>query len=503
MLKRAVCLLCCVALTLLAPWDALAASSFRLAGFDGDDSNHTWADNAFFTRMEARTGVSFTFDEYTDYQKWQAAKQTMFTDGTLPDVLFKAELTTREQITYAQQGKLIDLKPLLAENAPHLWALLNAHPEWLAAITLPDGQIVALPSINELPAQNAMWINRTWLDTLHLNAPTDLDSLVTVLRAFQTQDPNGNGKADEVPLSFLGPWDLKFLAHAVGLVADDNNLYVDAAGKVCFMPEQDAYLTLLKRLAAMYAEGLLDPNGFYTSDAFRTVTDSKATMTYGMFFGPNPMNLLPYDAAEQYELLPPLSSGGKQVYRELNGSIMRGTFAITSACKDPAAMLRWVDVLYTDEGAVEAMAGESGKDYTTDADGSWSYAGDVEALSSYILYNLSIYDTGNMPWLFPLDFYSRYGNASIGRVNTQLLSLREWIVKPFPAYTLTPAQEDEIAPAQKALGRYVDESLARFVTGEWDVNDPAAISAYQSGLAAQGKDAFVAFWQEIADTLTK
>ena len=166
-------------------------------------------------------------------------------------------------------------------------------------------------------------------------------------------------------------------------------------------------------------------------------------------------------------------------------------------------MLRWVDVLYTDEGAVEAMAGESGKDYTTDADGSWSYAGDVEALSSYILYNLSIYDTGNMPWLFPLDFYSRYGNASIGRVNAQLLSLREWIVKPFPAYTLTPVQEDEIAPAQKALGRYVDESLARFVTGEWDVNDPAAISAYQSGLAAHGKDAFVAFWQEIADTLTK
>lgn len=503
MFKRTVCLLCCAALALFAPLQALAATTYKMAGFDGDSSNHTWAENAFFTRMQDKTGLSFTFDEFTDYQKWQEAKTAMLTTCVLPDVLFKAELTTREQIEYAESGKLIDLKPLLAENAPNLWALLQAHPDWLEAITLPDGKIVALPSINELPAQNAMWINRTWLDALKLDTPTDLSSLIAVLRAFKTGDPNGNGAADEIPLTFLGPWDLKFLAHAVGLVANDDNVYVDETGTVQFMPEQAGYLELLSTLSDMYTEGLLDSNGFYTSDTFRAVTDSKAAATYGVFFGPNPVNLLPYETAAQYELLLPLACNGKQIYRDVNGQLMLGTFAITSACDDPAALLQWVDVLYTEAGAIEAMAGKDGTDYIVAEDGKWNYAGDMETLSSYILYGLSIYDSGNMPWLFPLSFYNRYNNESIAKVNAELTQLQNFIIKPFPTYTLTPAQEDEIAPIQSELGRYVDESMARFVIGEWDIHDSDAVAAYQAGLTEHGKAALLAFWQEIATSATK
>jgi len=500
--KRILSLFFAAALALL-PFTALAASPYRMAGFDGDQSNHTWSTNGFFTRMEARTSIRFTFDEYTDYQKWQTAKTAMLQSDALPDVLFKAELTAREQIEYAQLGTLIDLKPLLAENAPHLWALLQAHPDWQEAITLPDGKIVALPAIYEQPTQNAMWINRQWLDTLGLAVPTDVQSLEKVLQAFLTGDPNGNGKADEIPLTFLGAWDLKFLAHAFGLIANDYNIDLDDSGSVRFIPDQDAYLQLLSTLADWRAQGLMDENGFYTSDSFRTVTDSEAAATYGLFFGPNPMNLLPYETAAQYDLLLPLTAQGKQVYRNLNGPLMKGAFAITSACDDPAALLQWVDVLYTEEGAVEAMAGTQGTDYTVDADGRWNYAGDVQSQSSYILYDLSLYDTGNMPWLFPLHFYNQYENDGISRVNTQLAQLANCLVTPFPDVMLTPAQEDEIAPLQSSLGRYVDESLARFVIGEWDIHSDEAVAAYRAGLLAHGETALVAFWQEIADSLTK
>lgn len=503
MFHKTVCLLCCAMLLMTAPMAAQADATYRMAGFDGDSSSHTWESNDFFTRMQARTGISFTFDEYTDASKWQTAKQTMFASGDLPDVLFKAALTTREQIEYHQKGMLLDLKPLLAENAPHLWALLTAHPDWLADITLPDGSIVALPTINEQSVQNAMWINREWLDTLKLDAPTDWDSLVTVLRAFATGDPNQNGKADEIPLAFLGTWDLKFLAHSVGLVANDYNLYLDENGTVTFMPDQDAYLTLVARLADLYAEGLMDPQGFYTADSLRTVTDDDAVMTYGLFFGPNPMNLLPYAAASQYELLMPLRYEGKQIYRDFNGCLMRGTFAITSACADPAALLAWVDQLYTEDGAIEAMAGTEGTDYTVDADGHWTYAKDLENNSSYLLYDMSIYDTGDMPWLFPLEFYNRYVNEDISRVNQQLAALQQLVVQPFPVCTLTPEQEDEIAPIQAELGRYVDESMARMILGEWDAHDPQTLSAYRQGLKDHGQDALVAFWQGIADNLSK
>ncbi|MCE5343216.1 MAG: extracellular solute-binding protein [Eubacteriales bacterium] len=499
MLKRIVGLVCCAALVMSFSVGALAAGTYRMAGFDGDESSHVWKDNNFFARMQARTGIAFTFDEYTNFDKWQAAKETMFTTGTLPDVLFKAELTTREQIAYADAGMLIDLKPLLMENAPNLWALLEAHPDWLKAITLPDGKIVALPSLNELPSQNAMWINRTWLDKLGMAAPTDWDGLVQVLTAFKTGDPNGNGKADEIPLAFLGPWDLKFLGHAVGLIANDYNIYLDESGTVRFMPQEDAYFDLLGKLAALNAAGLMDPDGFSTADSLRIVTDSEAVTTYGVMFGPNPMNLLPYTLGAQYELLEPLQYNGKQIYRDLNGSVLRGSFAITSACDDPAALLRWVDVLYSTDGAIEAMAGQENVDYTINDDGTWAYA-NADSASSYILYDLSLYDTGTMPWLFPLSFYDRYDNDDIRVVDQALETLQTLLVQPFPtSYTLTLAQEDQIAPLQKMLGIYVDESLARFVLGEWDVNDASAQAAYREGLTQNGLDAFLAFWQGIAD----
>ena len=49
---------------------------------------------------------------------------------------------------------------------------------------------------------------------------------------------------------------------------------------------------------------------------------------------------------------------------------------------DPAALLAWVDVLYTEEGAIAALAGTEGEDYVVGEDGSWTWKGGMEAKSS-------------------------------------------------------------------------------------------------------------------------
>ncbi|MFH1513047.1 MAG: hypothetical protein ABIG45_06805, partial [Bacillota bacterium] len=280
-----------------------SASALTMAGFDGESSNHTWSENSFFQRMQERTGLSFTFQQYNKAAEWQQAKDAMFASGELPDVLFKAALSTEEQIKYSDSGQLIDLLPLLKDNAPNLWAMLEANPEWLEAITLPNGKVAALATINPLPLENAMWINQTWLDTLKLDRPTDLQSLIDVLTAFKDKDPNRNGKQDETPLSFLGPWDLKFLAHAFGLVANDYNICVDDAGQVQFLPAHDRFIDFLKALVSMNGQGLLDEKGFSNADSLRAVTDTDATVTYGMFFGPNPFHLFSVELGAQYTLL--------------------------------------------------------------------------------------------------------------------------------------------------------------------------------------------------------
>ena len=284
--------------------------------------------------MQEQTGTTFTFTEYTDCGKVAGSQRRhVFRPAPLPDVLFKAALSVDEQIRYSDAGQLIDLMPLLAENAPNLWALLQRQSR-VAAGDHPSKRQGRRAAHDQHAVAAKRHVDQPDLaGYLKLNMPTDFESLLNVLEAFQTKDPNQNGKQDEIPLSFLGPWDLKFLSHAFGLVANDYNIYVDDAGTgaVLAAGETDSS-SFLKALASMYEEGLLDANGFSTADTLRAVSDSDATVTYGMFFGPNPYHLFTVDLGEQYTLLQPLAFDGKQIYRDLFGPITTGTFAITSAC---------------------------------------------------------------------------------------------------------------------------------------------------------------------------
>ena len=486
------------AMVVLLPALSMAQTSFTMAGFDGEESSRDWATNGFFTRMEARTGLSFTFQQYNEQAKWQAAKNAMFAEGgQLPDVLFKAALTTDELIRYTESGQLIDLLPLLAEHAPNLWALLESHPDWLKAITLPNGKVGALPAIQELAPQNAMWINQSWLDKLGLQEPTDMESLRKVLTAFRDRDPNGNGKKDEIPMLFLGPWELKFFGHAWGVAANDYNIYLDDQGQVKYWPQENSFFEMAETLRGLYADGLLDPEGFVTADALRRVTDSDAVITYGAFFAPSPVSLLSFsNATENYTVMGPFEYEGQKVYRDLIGNVTRGTFAITSACEDPAALLAWVDVLYTEEGAIEAMVGQEDVNYFFREDESWDWVGGAEGLGVNGLNELTIYDTGDMPWLFPLDFNNRYVESNVGRMNGELAELCSHVVA-FPTYTLTSEENAYVGQLQLTLGRYVDETLARMVLGELEINEETRAD-FLKGLEERGVQDMINFWQNIA-----
>ena len=471
-------------------------TAFVMAGFDGDTSVHQWETNDFFSRMEARSGIHFSFEEYTDYSKWQVAKQNMFTSGPLPDVFFKAALSTDELMRYMESGHIIDLMPLLEENAPHLWSLLTEYPQWMEAITLPNGKIGALPAINQMPAQNAMWINKRWLDELKLDIPIDAQSLLTVLRAFQTLDPNRNGQRDEVPLTFFGVWDLKFLSHAFGAVADDFNVYLDANGIVHYWPLEDSFVELLRYLHGIYQEKLIDQNGFFAAGAMQVSTGQNTPVRYGMFFGPNPLILLNHEESGQFVLLPPLRYEGKQIYRNLYGEIIRGTFAISSACVDPAALLRWVDVLYTEEGAIEAMAGIEGVDYFLNDDGSWIWEGGLDNLSMDRINDITLYSTGNMPWLFPIDFHNRFGEDGVRRISDELQKLRLYLKTPVPFPSLTPEERERVMSMQDELGVFVDEGFARFVLGQDTLTDEG-VELFRQGLLERGASEMIVFWQDI------
>ena len=501
--KQAICFL--MLILLCFPMGTFAedapAQTFTLAGFD-NSQYRDWATNKFFGRMEDKTGIHFEVKQYTDAAAWTKEKAAMEPGAdSLPDVLFKARLTGDECMNMRKSGVLIDLKPYLETCCPNLCAILREKPEVLSAITLPDGSIAALPYIADPSMQNYIWVNQEWLKNLRLEMPTNAQEFADMLNAFKTRDPNRNGRADEIPLGFLGPFDLKFLAHAFGLIANDYNIFVED-GQVKYMPLEPNFRLFVTWCRDLREAGLLDKNGFTLTDDMRTVTDSKATATYGAIITPMAADVFKVSWAENYAIMPPLAYDGEQVYRDFAGPALRGTFAITSHCSDTEAVLRWVDSLYTLEGSVLAGIGMRDVDYLVDGDGTWRYLDAVQ--SSFDTFRGgSLIEGGSseQPGISTGEFERLMsGSTMVTNILNQQREFHAFVRMPFPYYTLSREQSETVAPLQEQLGYYVDMQIARWVLGEEEISDES-FAAFEAKLEEMNVKEFLSFWQDVLNQM--
>ena len=500
MSRRALCLILCVCLAgavLPALSESGAEPALTMAGFDGTNTYRSWADCQFFSRMAELTGVSFSFQQAESQEAWEKTKEAMQPGDGLPDVLFKAGLTTSQAERLLERGVLMDLSPLLETCCPNLMKIFAGHPEFREEITLPGGRIAALPYISTAPAQNAMWINRTWLNRLKLAAPEDRESLEAVLTAFRTKDPNQNGRKDEIPLSFLGPFDLKFLAHAFGIVTNDYNIYADAAGKVRFAPLTDEYHAFVSWCADLYARGLLDQNGFYQSDTMRQAAGKDSAQVYGIILTTDLTSLFPSEWIKDYEILMPLSFDGEKRYRDLTGNVYPGAFALTTACRDPRKALEWVDAMYSLEGAKLMAVGKENVDYVVDGDGTWRVLDAVTQDSTFIARNL-IMSGSTPPGISADEFELSYSDAALTEMIRQRIRLNEYCVRPFPHYDLTKEQKARMAELQDVIGYETDMQIARWVLGEDELTDESW-EKYRETIENGGLEEFLSIWQEVLD----
>lgn len=132
-----------------------------------------------------------------------------------------------------------------------------------------------------------VWVRQDWLDKLKLEAPTNLEQLKKVTKAFIDQDPDGNKKADTVGIpgqsnffkADMLSYDAVFNMNQSfpGIWTKDNN------GEVVYgstTPETKESLGILRD---MYAEGLLHKEfGAMKSDqTAQLIASNKA----GIFFG--------------------------------------------------------------------------------------------------------------------------------------------------------------------------------------------------------------------------
>ena len=475
---------------------AACAQALTVTGLETDVVAREWETNAFFARMEALTGIETQAHGVPEEEEYAKLLASLEKGEAAADVLFKASLSREQEYALLDSSAIIDLAPLIDEHMPNLSALFAAHPEWKKTVALEDGRIASLPLLSEQERQVFIWINSAWLKTLGIETPKTLDELTAALVAIAEGDPNGNGKRDERALDLLGVYEMRWLLPYFGVVADDYNLARDALGNIVFAPELPQYRAFIEQLASWYDAGILTKDAFRDMHSTKMLADSDDETVYsGMMLTMTPYTHVPVDAILSYEPLLLAGPDGAVRWRDLLGEVWTGCFAVTSACEDPAAALKWADALYSEEGALLAFAGLEGEEYTIGSDGSWAFKLTDGRTVNDIRAQALIYTGEATPGLYPADFIHRVDSdvdQHVFAANARVLEVSERVTQAYALGRAEQARADELAAV---IGGMVDTGIARFATGEIDLNDET-YAAWIAEMQAAGSSELAALFAD-------
>ncbi|MGG4489825.1 ABC transporter substrate-binding protein [Metabacillus idriensis] len=323
-----------------------------------------------YKRLEEKTGVQIQWKNYTN-DVFAEKRNLAMASGDLPDAIMDAGYGDYDLLKLAKDGAIVPVEELIEKHMPNLKKVLDSSPEYKSMMTAPDGHIYAFPWIEELgtgkenihSVDDFPWINVEWLNKLGLKKPTTTEELKKVLVAFKTQDPNGNGKADEIPMSFIinhGGEDPAFLFGAFGLGDNWDHTVVSNEGKVILTAAEEGYKDAIMYFSDLYKEGLIDVEAF--EHDWNTYLAKGKDERYGMYFTWDKANITGMN--DKYDLMNPVAGpdGNVNVARTNGMGFDRGRMVITSSNKNLELTAKWIDQLYDPLQSVQNNWGTYGDD---------------------------------------------------------------------------------------------------------------------------------------------
>ncbi|WP_028547342.1 extracellular solute-binding protein [Paenibacillus sp. UNC451MF] len=261
---------------------------------------------------------------------------------------------------YAKKGALTDLGPLIDKFGPNIKASISQATLDAAKV---DGKLYAIPTTTLSFASTSLMIRQDWLDKVGMKAPTTLDELVAVLKAFKEKDPGGNGDKN-IPLTIKG--DDPIVANIAGAFGLPN-FYNDLNGKLTPRVLDPGYKEYVSFMTDLFKQGLLDKEFGVNKDA--TMKEKFSSGRAGMM----PLNWSDVptvaDALKKNQpdakmiFIPTLKGKDGKMGHSASAGFDRITF-IPKASKHPEDAIKWMNAKL-DKDTFKLMAiGEEGKHYT-------------------------------------------------------------------------------------------------------------------------------------------
>ncbi|OMF66493.1 extracellular solute-binding protein [Paenibacillus sp. FSL R5-0766] len=449
-------------------------------------SLNNFGDMAAYKEKEKLTGIQVKFT-HPPLGQQRDQFNLLISTKELPDVIYYnwADAVGGPE-KMIKDGRIIRLNELIDSYAPNLKRIIESDPDVKKQIALDDGTIYMFPLLKldalKLNATSGLIMRQDWLDALNLKVPTNIDEWYTVLKAFKEQDPNGNGKPDELP--FTGNWGpgnltkLHDFAAAFGVIGG----FQMNGDKVEFGPIQPGYRDFLETMAKWYKEGLIDPE-IMTNDgkAFDYKVTSNLAGAYqgGVFSGMGKYFNLMRDTDPNFNVTgvpwPVSPDGTSYATFNLENKVLSYGEAITASADEDKLkyIVQWMDYNYSEEGSDLFNFGIENDSYVRDGEGV-KFTDTIidnpngltydQALASYAL---SIMDG-------PINQDSRYLDALLFD-DGQRAANAEWM-KASSALTLPPIRlsTDEVTTSTSIMSQvntYLNETMTAIISGQKPITE--------------------------------
>ncbi|CAN7402452.1 ABC transporter substrate-binding protein [Paenibacillus sp. LjRoot153] len=510
----------------------ITKNKITMSAFAPQSANIADLNSNWFTKyLEGKTNIHLNWQLVPgETAALNEKKQLLLASGDYPDIFMQGNLTKEEQLLYGQQGVLLPLNKLIDQYAPNIKKAFKDIPYLEKAITAPDGNIYAIPSVNECyhcQFSAKMWVNTKWLQKLGLSAPKTTDDFYNMLKAFKEKDPNGNGKADEI--AFTGSptgWhtDIEtFVMNSFVYFNADNNYFMMNGGKLATSVDQPGFKKGLQFLNKLYAEGLIDKEAFtQKSDALSQKGNSPGPAIAGAipagWFGEFTDASPTATRHKDYDPIAPLTGPDGASFAAHYIGIGNSVFAVTNKNKNPEAAIRLADYLYTDEGTTMSNFGEEGRNWVkADANDKNTRGTAAKFKVKETTYGVGQVQNDHWNQMGPGLRSSEYRETAYAAsqdiytmdgLETRLYKATKELYEghqpkeEFPTdIFLTNDQANQVKQLKPIITDYVKQSMLQFIMGaksidkDWD--------AYVKGLKDSGMDQFIKIYQDAYDKVYK
>ena len=450
------------------------------------NASYPIADNVAWKYLQEIWNMNFDTLDFTPSDAKEKMNLLM-SSGEYTDILFKANKIDLDK--YGMDGILIPLEDMIKEYMPNLSALLDERDAW-ADIAAPDGHIYALPSIlatDPKTGSSYWWINKGWLDKLGLKEPKTMDDLYTVLKAFKEQDPNGNGKADEIPVGVYSEPNAYNMLLALFTDGQNYTKYWEVMdGQMEYLPTTEYFKeNLLEPFQKMYAEGLLTADMFTMDrDKYRAVCGGEEVI-YGLVYDSTCAYFANTDEQLGWVTLKPTYSESWA----LSKGVQEGGLAITDKCANPEIILAAVDYLYTEEGGRIIRNGVEGVSYKWNEDGTWSTIKDGFDSPTY---QATLMGTATVPGKIPDSYYELPASKYTRWQNSEIFGKDHGVGgvgQIVPNVNRTEEEDEEYSVLYTDISSYVNNYVAECTTGIVSIEE--TWETFQATLKEMGVDRMI------------